>query len=134
MICPPPKYFDSLLLLNMRVVAFGPIESVFQYELLQNTYGGRLTILSEVADAVAERPANAPDRFHPRPSGCGAAGLSRIPGPPHWGHRETSLGERVKRFFSFRDPAGAMPYWAPYCSALVAACSAASLSADGALR
>ena len=49
------QYFDSLLLLNMRVVAFGPIESVFQYELLQNTYGGRLTILSEVADAVAEK-------------------------------------------------------------------------------
>ena len=49
------QYFDSLLLLNMRVVAFGPTESVFQYELLQNTYGGRLTILSEVADAVAEK-------------------------------------------------------------------------------
>jgi manganese/zinc/iron transport system ATP- binding protein len=49
------QYFDSLLLLNMRVVAFGPIESVFQYELLQNTYGGRLTILSEMADAVAEK-------------------------------------------------------------------------------
>ena len=49
------QYFDSLLLLNMRVVAFGPTESVFQYDLLQNTYGGRLTILSEVADAVAEK-------------------------------------------------------------------------------
>ena len=49
------QYFDSLLLLNMRVVAYGPTESVFQYELLQNTYGGRLTILSEVADAVAEK-------------------------------------------------------------------------------
>ena len=45
-------YFDSLLLLNMRVVAFGPTEEVFNYDLLQSTYGGRLTILSEVADAV----------------------------------------------------------------------------------
>lgn len=49
------QYFDSLLLLNMRVVAFGPTESVFQYDLLQNTYGGRLTILSEVADTIAEK-------------------------------------------------------------------------------
>lgn len=49
------NYFDMLLLLNMRVVAFGPTEQVFTYELLQQTYGGRLTILSEVADAVRQR-------------------------------------------------------------------------------
>lgn len=49
------NYFDMLLLLNMRVVAFGPTEEVFTYELLQNTYGGRLTILSEVAEAVRQR-------------------------------------------------------------------------------
>jgi manganese/zinc/iron transport system ATP- binding protein len=48
------NYFDMLLLLNMRVVAFGPTEQVFTYELLQQTYGGRLTILSEVADAVRQ--------------------------------------------------------------------------------
>ena len=48
-------YFDSLLLLNMRVVAFGPTEEVFNYDLLQSTYGGRLTILSEVADAVGAK-------------------------------------------------------------------------------
>ncbi len=46
------RYFDSLLLLNMRVVAFGPTDQVFTHELLQSTYGGRLTILSEVAEAV----------------------------------------------------------------------------------
>jgi manganese/zinc/iron transport system ATP- binding protein len=49
------NYFDMLLLLNMRVVAFGPTEAVFTYELLQKTYGGRLTILSEVAEAVRQR-------------------------------------------------------------------------------
>ena len=49
------NYFDMLLLLNMRVVAFGPTEDVFTFELLQQTYGGRLTILSEVADAVRQR-------------------------------------------------------------------------------
>jgi manganese/zinc/iron transport system ATP- binding protein len=48
-------YFDMLLLLNMRVVAFGPTDEVFTRELLQATYGGRLTILSEVAHAVGEK-------------------------------------------------------------------------------
>ena len=43
------SYFDMLLLINMRVVAFGPTEEVFTNELLQKTYGGRLTILSAVA-------------------------------------------------------------------------------------
>lgn len=49
------NYFDMLLLLNMRVVAFGPTEEVFTYDLLQTTYGGRLTILSEVAEAVRQK-------------------------------------------------------------------------------
>ena len=48
-------YFDMLLLLNMRVVAFGPTSEVFTTELLQRTYGGRLTILSEVAEAVSQK-------------------------------------------------------------------------------
>ncbi len=46
------QYFDDLLLLNMHVVAFGKTEEVFTAELLQKTYGGRLTILSEVAQAL----------------------------------------------------------------------------------
>ena len=49
------EYFDMLLLLNMRLVAFGPTNQVFTHELLQKTYGGRLTILSEVAEAVREQ-------------------------------------------------------------------------------
>ncbi|WP_428939813.1 metal ABC transporter ATP-binding protein [Fontivita pretiosa] len=48
------EYFDMLILLNMRLVAFGPTEQVFTPELLQKTYGGRLTILADVADAVAD--------------------------------------------------------------------------------
>lgn len=47
------EYFDMVILLNMRLVAFGPTEDVFTPELLQKTYGGRLTILQDVADAVA---------------------------------------------------------------------------------
>jgi ABC-type Mn2+/Zn2+ transport system ATPase subunit len=41
--------FDRLLLLNQRVVAYGPPAEVFRPDLLQRTYGGRLTLL-EVAD------------------------------------------------------------------------------------
>ena len=48
-----PSYFDMLLLLNMRVIAFGPTKEVFTPEVLQATYGGRLTILSDVAQSIA---------------------------------------------------------------------------------
>lgn len=48
------QYFDMLLLLNMRLVAFGKTEDVFTQELLQKTYGGRLTILSEVANRMVQ--------------------------------------------------------------------------------
>ena len=44
-----PSYFDQLLLLNMRLIASGPTAGVFTPELLQKTYGGRLTVLSEMA-------------------------------------------------------------------------------------
>lgn len=44
-----PEYFDRILLLNMRVVAYGKTEEVFTLDNLQNAYGGRLSILSEVA-------------------------------------------------------------------------------------
>lgn len=50
------QYFDQLLLLNMNVIAFGKTEDVFTAELLQKTYGGRLTILSEVAQALGAQP------------------------------------------------------------------------------
>lgn len=46
------EYFDMLILLNMRLVAFGPTEEVFTPEVLQTTYGGRLTILSDVAERL----------------------------------------------------------------------------------
>lgn len=46
------EYFDMLMLLNMRLVAFGPTAEVFTPEKLQTTYGGRLTILSEVVQTI----------------------------------------------------------------------------------
>ncbi len=48
-----PEYFDDVILLNMRVVASGPVRDVFTRENLQRTYGGRLTLLSEAAEAMA---------------------------------------------------------------------------------
>jgi manganese/zinc/iron transport system ATP- binding protein len=41
-------YFDHLALLNLRLVAYGETEDVFTHDLLQRTYGGRLTVLSEI--------------------------------------------------------------------------------------
>jgi len=47
-----PQYFDHVLLLNMRVVAFGPTADVFTSENLRNTYGGRLTLLEQAGEAL----------------------------------------------------------------------------------
>lgn len=41
-------YFDMLLLLNVRRIAFGKSDEVMTETLLQKTYGGRLTILSHL--------------------------------------------------------------------------------------
>jgi len=49
------EYYDRVILLNMRLVAAGPAGEVFTPELIQKTYGGRLTLLSEVAQALGER-------------------------------------------------------------------------------
>ncbi len=52
------EYFDYVLLLNMRVVAQGATEAVFTVENLRKTYGGRLTLLEEAAQAMS-RPEGA---------------------------------------------------------------------------
>ena len=48
-----PEYFDSVVLLNMRVVASGPTDVVFTRENLEKTYGGRLTLLDEATEGLA---------------------------------------------------------------------------------
>lgn len=48
------EYFDWTILLNMRVVASGPTPTVFNDENLRKTYGGKLTLLSQAADAVSQ--------------------------------------------------------------------------------
>jgi manganese/zinc/iron transport system ATP- binding protein len=52
-----PEYFDEVILLNMRVVASGSVGTVFTKQNLHKTYGGRLTILAEAAEAVARASA-----------------------------------------------------------------------------
>ena len=51
------NYFDMLMLLKMRLIDFGSTETMFTYEKLQKTYGGKLTILPEVSDAVRQNQA-----------------------------------------------------------------------------
>lgn len=48
------EYFDHLLLLNRRLVAFGPAGEVFTEDLIQKTYGGHLTVLSRAANAIRQ--------------------------------------------------------------------------------
>ncbi len=57
------EYFDWIVLLNTRLVAAGPKEEVFTKELLQEAYGGRLTVLSKLGDLISdtEFPLREPD-------------------------------------------------------------------------
>jgi len=51
-----PEYFDYVILMNMRIVAHGPTEEVFTKDNLHKTYGGRLTLLDEAAEAMRRGP------------------------------------------------------------------------------
>lgn len=46
------QYFDWVIMLNTRLVAYGPTKATFTQKNLHDTYGGKLTILSDVADLV----------------------------------------------------------------------------------
>ncbi len=57
------EYFDHVVLLNMRLVAAGPVATTFTPENLQRTYGGRLTALTQATEALLQRrPAEGPSR------------------------------------------------------------------------
>jgi len=47
-------YFDHVVLMNTRLIAAGPMNEVFTNANLQKTYGGRLTLLDEAAEAVKQ--------------------------------------------------------------------------------
>jgi manganese/zinc/iron transport system ATP- binding protein len=45
-----PNYFNWIILLNMRLIGAGPLHEVLTPELLQETYGGKLNILTQVSE------------------------------------------------------------------------------------
>jgi manganese/zinc/iron transport system ATP- binding protein len=47
------KYFDWMILLNVHLVASGPTNEVYNEENIQKAYGGRLTLLSDVRNIIA---------------------------------------------------------------------------------
>jgi manganese/zinc/iron transport system ATP- binding protein len=47
-----PQYFDYVILINTRLVACGPTETTFNQANLQETYGGKLTLMADVADLI----------------------------------------------------------------------------------
>ena len=49
------NYFDWVLLINTRLVASGPVKDVFTTELLQETYGGKLTLLTKIGELIKEK-------------------------------------------------------------------------------
>ncbi len=48
-----PEYFEQVILVNTRIIGAGPVTQVFTEENLRRTYGGRLTVLDEVAQSLA---------------------------------------------------------------------------------
>lgn len=49
------KYFDYIVLLNTRLIAAGPTEEVFTQELLQEAYGGKLSILDQIHAIIEQK-------------------------------------------------------------------------------
>ncbi|MEM8933807.1 MAG: metal ABC transporter ATP-binding protein [Acidobacteriota bacterium] len=67
------QYFDHVVLLNMRLVAAGPVDTTFTEENLQRTYGGRLTVLTQATEDLLKARAVDPSLQIPagRPPGDG---------------------------------------------------------------
>lgn len=61
------QYFDYVILLNTRLIACGPTSEVFTQENLRETYGGKLSLLSEIGDLM--RREEFPSREQPTVSG-----------------------------------------------------------------
>jgi manganese/zinc/iron transport system ATP- binding protein len=47
-----PTHYESVIMLNMRLVAAGPTEETFTNDNLHKTYGGRLAILEAAGEAI----------------------------------------------------------------------------------
>ncbi|HEY1065358.1 MAG TPA: ABC transporter ATP-binding protein, partial [Pirellulales bacterium] len=48
------EYFDEVVLLNMRIVAHGPVSEIFTVENLRQTYGGKLNLLDQLAQKMQQ--------------------------------------------------------------------------------
>ena len=48
-------YFDWMVLINKRIVASGPIKEVFNTQVLQNTYGGNLSMLEQIGQIFKDK-------------------------------------------------------------------------------
>jgi manganese/zinc/iron transport system ATP- binding protein len=69
------EYFDHVVLLNMRLVAAGPVATTFTTENLQLTYGGKLTVLAQATEALLQKrpggavnPVAPPQKTEPQPA------------------------------------------------------------------
>lgn len=49
------EYFDFVVMLNLRLIATGPVNSTFTDENISKTYMGRLTLLENVAQKMLEK-------------------------------------------------------------------------------
>ncbi|WP_236979761.1 metal ABC transporter ATP-binding protein [Membranihabitans maritimus] len=49
------EYFDEVLLLNTRVIDYGPVNSVLTDDNLKAAYGGQLNVLTKVGDLLKKR-------------------------------------------------------------------------------
>ncbi len=49
------EYFDDVLMMNMRLIAAGPVDSVLTVENLRRTYGGKLSLVDQVGQKMAEQ-------------------------------------------------------------------------------
>jgi len=49
------KYFDWIVLLNTRLVAYGKIEDVFTDEHMEEAYGGQLSVLNQVHEILRQK-------------------------------------------------------------------------------
>ena len=47
------EYFDKLVLINQTLVAYGNADEVFTPEIIDRTYGGRLTILQRTEEIIS---------------------------------------------------------------------------------
>lgn len=48
------EYFDEVVLLNMRMIAAGPTADVFTTDNLRKTYGGKLALLDQLGEKMAQ--------------------------------------------------------------------------------